>query len=93
MEEKNGYFHQFKKKHCNYILSHTHNSVQYSKWDVNVIRSLYRKCFQEVHCLHDNVFRSGRWIGQFKDIKCTSLPWFSAEETSITCAGRHKLYR
>lgn len=45
MEEKNGYFHQFKKKHCNYILSHTYNSVQYSKWDVNVIRSLYRKVF------------------------------------------------
>ncbi|CAH2062441.1 unnamed protein product, partial [Iphiclides podalirius] len=49
--------------------------------------------YVEAQCVANTTFRAGRWLGRFKDIRCSSLPWFTAEETSDYCAERSKLFR
>ncbi|XP_068625942.1 uncharacterized protein [Battus philenor] len=52
--------------------------------DVNVV---------EVQCISDAIFRAGKWVGEFKDIKCSASPWFTAERKNETCHDGHPLYR
>ncbi|KAJ8705731.1 hypothetical protein PYW08_012777 [Mythimna loreyi] len=47
----------------------------------------------EAHCILNNTFRVDRRIVSFKDIHCSSHPWFVAEESSETCHGRNKVYQ
>ncbi|XP_068625758.1 uncharacterized protein [Battus philenor] len=47
----------------------------------------------DVQCVNHKTFRAGGWLGEFKDIKCSSPASVEAEETTTYCAGRHRLYR
>ncbi|XP_045541025.1 uncharacterized protein LOC106710516 [Papilio machaon] len=47
----------------------------------------------EVQCLSGKTFHAGRWVGDFKQIRCNAPPWFTVEAKNISCSDGHKTYR